>query len=254
MEEKKISVVINTYNAHQYLEEVLESVKDFDEVLVCDMESTDDTCAIAKAHGCRIVIFPKGELRIVEPARQFAIHEALYPWVLVIDADELATPQLRDCLYQHIQSGEPADGLMIPRKNRLMNRFMHGYYPDYNLRFFRKAVTTWAPVIHSQPKVQGRIDRLPRQRKELAIDHLDNRSIKERLAKINLYTEYELEKRKDRHYGVGAFIYRPLVRFIKCYILKGGFRDGVPGLLFAWLEAVQQFTILAKLYERKKQQ
>ena len=253
MEEGKISVVINTYNAQQYLAEVLDSVKDFDEVLVCDMESTDDTLAIASAHGCRVVTFPKGELKIVEPAREFAIHQATYPWVLVIDADELVTPALRDCLYSHIRGEHPSDGLLIPRKNRLMGRFMHGYYPDYNLRFFRQAVTTWPPVIHAQPKVNGTLQRLPRNHKELAIDHLDDRSIKARLDKINLYTEYEIEKRKDRHYGVLAFVYRPMVRFVKCYLLKGGFRDGVPGLLFAWLEAVQQFTILAKLYENKKQ-
>ena len=57
--ESKISVVINTYNARQHLRQVLESVKDFDEVVVCDMESTDDTCDIAREYGCRIVTFPK---------------------------------------------------------------------------------------------------------------------------------------------------------------------------------------------------
>ena len=59
-EKNKISVVINTYNAEQHLEEVLESVKDFDEILICDMESTDHTLEIAQRYGCRIVKFPKG--------------------------------------------------------------------------------------------------------------------------------------------------------------------------------------------------
>ena len=54
-----ISVVINTYNAERHLAEVLETVKGFDEVLVCDMESTDQTIEIAKRYGCRIVIFEK---------------------------------------------------------------------------------------------------------------------------------------------------------------------------------------------------
>ena len=48
MEKNKISVVINTYNASLHLEEVLETVKDFDEIVICDMESTDDTREIAK--------------------------------------------------------------------------------------------------------------------------------------------------------------------------------------------------------------
>ena len=248
----KISVVINTYNAEKYLTRVLESVSQFDEVLVCDMESKDSTLDIARSHGCRVVTFPKGEHQIVEPAREFAIHQAQHPWVLVVDADELVTPGLHDYLYEHIRQDNPADGVRIPRKNRMMGRFMHGYYPDYNLRFFRKDVTTWPPVIHSQPQVSGTVVSIPRRRKELAIDHLDDRSVKERLAKINLYTDYDSLKRKDRHYSSASFVYRPLARFLKCYLLKGGFRDGMPGLLFAWTEAVQQFAILAKYYERKR--
>lgn len=57
--ENKISVVINTYNAERHLKEVLESVKDFDEIVVCDMESTDHTLAIAREYGCKIVTFAK---------------------------------------------------------------------------------------------------------------------------------------------------------------------------------------------------
>lgn len=252
MKRAKISVVINTYNADLYLESVLQSVNEFDEILVCDMESTDNTRSIAQAYGCRIINFPKGDLHIVEPAREFAIHEATNEWVLVVDADEVISPELKTYLYDTIQAEQPPCGLNIPRKNQLMGRFMHGYYPDYNLRFFRKSITSWPATIHSQPQVNGRIEKIPRNRWELAIEHKDDRSISQRLAKINLYTEYETEKRRNRNYSALAFFYRPMARFLKCYILKGGFRDGIPGLLFAWLEAVQQFTILAKLYEEKQ--
>ena len=56
-----ISVVINTYNAERYLAECLEAVKDFDEIVVCDMESNDRTVEIAQRYGCKIVIYPKGD-------------------------------------------------------------------------------------------------------------------------------------------------------------------------------------------------
>ena len=69
-EASKISVVINTYNAEQHLQRVIDAVKDFDEVLVCDMESTDRTVSIAKENGCRVVTFPKAGHTIVEPARE----------------------------------------------------------------------------------------------------------------------------------------------------------------------------------------
>jgi glycosyltransferase involved in cell wall biosynthesis len=88
-------VVINTRNAEQHLQQVLEAVKGFDEVLVCDMESEDATLDIARRNGCRIVTFPKADHKSAEPARTFAISQARYPWVLVVDADEIVTPELR---------------------------------------------------------------------------------------------------------------------------------------------------------------
>lgn len=68
----KISVIINTCNASKHLQEVINSVKGFDEVLVCDMESTDNTVEIALENGCRVVTFPKGNHTVAEPARSFA--------------------------------------------------------------------------------------------------------------------------------------------------------------------------------------
>ena len=76
-ETNKISVVINTYNAEKYLQQVLDSVKDFDEVVVCDMESTDDTVAIAREYGCKVLTFPKANHKSAEPARTFAIQSRL---------------------------------------------------------------------------------------------------------------------------------------------------------------------------------
>lgn len=249
---QKISVVINTYNAERHLERVLDSVENFDEVLICDMESTDDTVSIAQRRGCRVVTFPREHHTIVEPAREFAIHAAKGPWVLVVDADELVTPALRDYLYKHISQQSPADGVYIPRKNYLMGRLMHGYYPDRQLRFFRSELTTWPPIIHAQPKVEGTVIKIPAKHHNLSFEHLDDKTIRERIDKTNHYTEYEIPKRLGCHYGYLSFIIRPTIRFLKCYVLKGGFRDGMPGLLFAWLEAIQQFTILAKLYEYRK--
>ena len=95
-EENKISVVINTYNAEKHLQRVIDAVRTFDEVLICDMESTDSTLDIARMNGCKIVTFPKGEHKSAEPARTFAIQSASCPWVLVVDADEIITPELHD--------------------------------------------------------------------------------------------------------------------------------------------------------------
>lgn len=249
----QISVVINTYNAESHLREVIEAVKDFDEVLVCDMESTDSTLTIAREMGCRIVTYPRGTVNIVEPAREFAIHEALHEWVLVVDADEIVTCELREYLYGLIKRSNAPDGLFIPRRNFFMGRFMRCHYPDYILRFFRKDKTYWPPVIHCTPEVDGHIDRIPKGRKELAFVHMADDTVSFRVQKTDQYTDNELTKRQDRYYGTMALVFRPLLFFFKIYILKGAITDGKPGFIKAVLEAYYQFVMMAKLEERKRQ-
>ena len=230
-DENKISVVINTYNAERDLEQVLEAVKDFDEVLICDMESTDKTLDIAKKYGCRIVTFERKTYNIVEPAREFAIHEARFDWVLVVDADEIVTPELKEYLYRRIKEDDCPDGLYIPRKNYFMGRFMRCHYPDHILRFFRKDKTHWPPII------------------ELAFEHLANDSVENIVNKTNQYTRNELERKQHKHYGTIAFLWRPFFRFFKAYILKGAILDGKPGFIKAMLEGYYQFIFLSKKYE-----
>lgn len=248
----KISVVINTYQAALHLDRVLNAVKDFDEVLICDMESTDETLDIARKHGCRIVTFARREYNIVEPAREYAIHEATHEWVLVVDADEIVTPQLRQYLYQRIQEASCPDGLFIPRKNYFMGRFMRCHYPDHILRFFRKDKTHWPAIIHCQPEIDGRVEKIPAKRRELAFEHLANDSVENIVSKTNQYTRNELERKQHRHYGTLAFLGRPLFRFFKVYILKGAVLDGVPGFIKAVLEGYYQFIFLAKKYEQSR--
>lgn len=246
-----ISVVINTYNAERTLERTLGSVRGFDEIVVCDMESTDATVEIANRYGCRVVTFPKEGCMSAEPARTFAINSARCKWVLVVDADELIPRQLKAYLYKAIKSGSCPNGLWIPRKNYFLGRFMHSNYPDYVLRFFIREGTTWPPFVHTFPNVKGRVERIDAKQKELAITHLANDSICTIINKTNLYTANEVEKKKGRNYGFCALMLRPLFRFFKSYILKGGIRDGMPGFLCACFEGLYQFVMVSKMMEKR---
>ena len=249
--ENGISVVINTYNAALYLEQVLEAVKDFDEVLVCDMESTDATLDIARKYDCRIVTFPKANHKSAEPARTFAIQSAAYDWVLVVDADEIVTPELRNYLYARIGEKDCPAGIYIPRLNRFMLRYTKSNSYDYQLRFFRKEGVTWPPYVHTFPTVNGRTEKIPRQMKEACFVHLADETISVLMRKTNAYTDNEMEKRAAKHYGLGALMGRPLWRFCRNYILKMGFRDGMPGLIRAGMDAVYQFVLVAKILEQQ---
>lgn len=252
-DEKKISVVINTRNAEKHLQRVLEAVKGFDEVLVCDMESEDKTLDIARSYGCRIVTFPKADHKSAEPARTFAIQSAKWPWVLVVDADEIVTPALRDYLYNRIEEVDCPAGLYIPRLNQFMGRTLICAYPDYQLRFFIRNGTEWPPYVHTFPKVCGRLEYLPKS-KEMAFIHLANDTISTIINKDNRYSDNDAIKRAHKKYGTGALLYRPFWRFFKCYVMESGWRDGVPGLIYAILKGVYQFEVVAKMIEKRKQQ
>lgn len=252
MLEQRISVVINTYNAERHLREVLDSVKCFDEIVVCDMESTDHTVEIAKKYSCKIVSFPKKDYTIVEPARMFAIQHASFPWVLVVDADEVVTPELHDCLYRLIQTSDCPQGLFIPRQNRFMNIPMKGHLGDFQLRFFVREGMEWPAYIHSVPKIKGRVERLDKQRFPGAmLLHLDESYVNERLEKINRYSEYEVERRAKKNYGVMALFYRPAWRFFKSYILDRNFLNGTPGFIESVLIGYYQFVVVSKIIERR---
>lgn len=245
----KISVVIQTLNSEKFLERVLQSVKAFDEIVICDMYSTDKTLEIAKKYNTRIIFHEP--CNPPEPARNFAIHSATWEWVLVVDSDEVVPLALKQYLYAYIRQSNPPEGLWIPRKNYLMGRFMHGDYPDYILRFFRKEGSYWPPYVHSVPNVQGKTIRIPKQRKDLAFIHLINNPLELRLTKLNTYTTKEITKRANHNFPLGAIFYAPAYRFFKAYILKGGFKDGKAGLVNAGMDAFYKFTTIAKIWESR---
>lgn len=242
-----ISVVIQTYNARKYLKQVLAAVKDFDEIVVCDMESTDDTVEIAKAFGCKVVTFPKGNYNICEPGRDFAIHSASNRWVLVVDADEFVTPELKDYLYDYIEHPEH-DALYIHRKNLFLGKWIKASYPDSQLRFMDHTKATWPPTIHSVPTIEGTVGQMPKDPK-YALVHAGV-SVKGQIAKMNEYTENDLVKRGQKNASLVKMIFSPMWRFIKYYFFEGAILEGRAGFIKAMFSANSKFYYLAKVYER----
>ena len=248
--DKKISVVINTYNAEQYLARVLESVKRFDEIVVCDMYSTDQTIFIAEKYGCKVVYHKK--INYVEPARNFAVQQASNQWVLVVDADEFISDELRTYLYQYIESTNCCDGLYITRKNYFMGRWMRSAYPDFNLRFFKKELIHWTSNIHMQPQINGKVEKIPKHNQKLAIEHLSFDSLEMLLAKQNIYTSAEITKRKGQKVNALVLIFNPIITFIKFFFLKRAFLDGLPGFIFSIYKMQYKFNTLSKIIESRQ--
>lgn len=243
-----ISVVLNTYNASKLLPKVLSAVKDFDEIVVCDMESTDDTVEIARKHGARVVTFPKKHYNRCEPARNYAISQARNEWVLVVDADELVTPDLRQYLQKFITKPGNVKGLYIPRKNFILDRFRRSTYPDYNMRFFMRDCVDWPPEIHSKPIIKGEVSKIPSNRRNLALIHIPP-TVEGMIERDNRYTSAEADMMEKRPVNGFHLLFSPFIKFISEFIGRGSFRCGTAGLIAAINRSTCEFYRLAKLYE-----
>lgn len=248
---EKISVIVQTYNAQRHLDIVLKSVARFDEIIVADMESDDDTVAIAKRHRTKVVVYPRGVSRICEAFRDKAVHEASNPWVLVVDADEVVTDALRDYLYDEISRDPSPRGIMIPRRNYFRGRWMRCDYPDYVCRFFRSAGSFWPTAIHSLPTYQGPTVKIDACRTDLALIHLANESLSRQINKMNQYTEMEKARRRVNYHRYKLII-DPAFRFFKSYVMKGAFWQGVDGFIKAVMDSFYRFAALAKVEEERQ--
>lgn len=250
---EKITVVINTLNAGSTLEQCLLTVSGFDEIVVCDMYSTDNTVEIAKRFGCKIIYHER--TGYVEPARNFAISASTNAWVLVLDADELVSKDLKEYLYKQTEQAEEAAGLLIPRINFYMGKQMRALYPDYQLRFFVKEKTTWSDHIHSKPKVEGPIKKIAKSRRDCALVHIEPVTLSQKIEKLNIYTEKEIPKRMERaeSYSILSAMLKSYHRFFKYYFVKGGILDGRIGYARAKFESMYHFVMIAKMWEHEQQ-
>lgn len=241
------TAIVHTRNADRYLQEVLDCLQDFDELMVVDMESTDKTLAIAEANGCRIEKFPP--CGYVEPARGFAMKAARNSWVFFVDADEIVPPELSRWIRNFVASPGEAKGVLVPRRNFFLGRWMRASYPDYQLRLLNRDFAEWPPQVHSRPEVKGEVIRIPKSFEELAFIH-KSPSMEEVVERQNRYTNKEVERRPPRKVTLFTLWFRPWRRFFKAYILKGGFREGLAGYISARNDAIYQHYILSKQFEQ----
>lgn len=247
-----ISGVINTYNNDATLERCLASLKDCDEIVICDMHSTDKTIEIAQKYGAKVVYHEN--VGHCDPARNFALSNATSDYSLILDADEYASEGLIKTLKEFIGSQEnPPEGIRIFYKNKIVGKVLHSYSKKGILRCYKKGCVNYPPIIHSAPVVSGREEFLNHGNVAF-ITHEMIPDITEHAAKWNLYTSYEVEekfKSGRKKFTVMKLIFRPIGEFIKLYFLKGGILDGLHGYIFAIYGANYKFMVLVKQWEKE---
>jgi glycosyltransferase involved in cell wall biosynthesis len=239
----QLSAVLITKNAAAQLPDCLASLSFCDEVLVVDSGSDDGTVELAKSHGARVI---ESAWRGFGPQKQFAVEQAAHDWVLCVDADERVSERLRRAILETLEA--PAlPAYRFARCNRFLGRYLrHGEgYPDWSLRLFDRRRGRWSDdAVHEKVIVEGAVGSLPG---DLLHDSAD--TLERYLDKQNRYTTLaaaEAHARGKRASAARLFV-SPLVRFVKFYVLRLGFLDGVPGLIHILIGCGNSFAKYAKM-------
>ncbi|MEW6517487.1 MAG: glycosyltransferase family 2 protein [candidate division FCPU426 bacterium] len=243
-----ISAVVHTYNEERNLPDCLASLAFCDEIVVVDNESTDRTVELARAAGARVAVF-SGRHGYPEPARVFGLAQLTQDWVLIVDADERVTPELRDELRRLDSDPGACDGYWVPIRNYHFGRWLRhgGLYPDLHLRFFRRGKGGYPEVgLHRGVAVDG-----PQGNLTGDLLHFSYRNLAHYFGKFNAYTDAEAERivAQGRRPGGYDLLLKPWHRWLKAYVFKAGFRDGLAGFLFHAFSAAYVFASELKAWE-----
>ncbi|MEW5691729.1 MAG: glycosyltransferase family 2 protein [Candidatus Hydrogenedentota bacterium] len=248
----KISSVVITKDEESNIRECLESLRFTDEIIIIDAGSTDKTLEIAKEYTDKIYNNRfEGWVR----QKNFGIEKAQHNWILSIDADERISLELKnEILRIKERLNDEIAGYEVPILPYYMGRWIRhsNWYPGYKVRLFNKKFCRWdGDFSHEFVKVNGMTARLKSNILHLAFIDFDKH-----LNKMGYYTTYsaiELSK-KGIKFSVTQLICRTIYSFIKHYLIKRGFLDGIQGLVISYVSAFSVFAKYVKLYELNKYQ
>ncbi len=245
-----LSACIVARDAEATLARCLDGLAFVDEIVVLiDERSRDGSLALARARADRVEVRPyAGNVAQKRDCVALARHD----WVLVVDADEVVRPALAGELRQALAGAGERVGFELCRRTWHLGRWLrHGdFYPDWKLRLFRRSRARWiGRDPHGRVIVDGPVARLGTD-----LDHYSYRDLSDQVERIQ---EFSREGARALHAsGRRArprdLWLRPPARFLRAYLARGGFRDGVPGLVVAGATAFYVFLKYAKLWELER--
>ncbi len=243
---RPLTAIIPTRNEEENLPACLDSVAFADEVLVVDSFSSDATVAIAKERGARVLQHEYGYSAL---QKNWAIPQASHEWILLVDADERVTAGLREEILALLRTAPAHDGYWIRRANYFLGRHIRhgGWESDRVIRLFRRDVSRYRERrVHAEIDLPGPLPTLRH-----ALEHHTFRSFDQYWHKLRCYSEWGAAQlhAEGRRTGPLQIFGAPAARFIKMYLLRLGFLEGVHGLVLSMLNAFTVYMKYARLWE-----
>ncbi|MDP8205354.1 MAG: glycosyltransferase family 2 protein [Candidatus Electryonea clarkiae] len=239
-----LSVVIITLNEALRIGDCLSSVSFADEIIVADSGSTDDTCKISQELGARV---EKIAFTGFGTTKQSAIEFARHEWILSLDADEIVGNTLQEEIKKVLKEPPQANGYIIQRDAWFLGkRIRYGGWDNTRiLRLFRNGKGRFTDdQVHERIIVEGHLGSL-----NGILEHHTVTTFPHYLAKLDRYSTLGAQKivsRSDNNIGIGSAFYHAIAKFLSMYVLKAGWRDGLPGALLAVSSAYSTFLRYTK--------
>lgn len=247
-----ISGVVICCDEEVSIERCLASLQFCDEIVVVDSGSRDRTVEIARRFTDRVIDQPF--LGYVEQ-KNFALEQAKHDWVVSLDADEALSAELQ----QEIQDALRGDdgsvyGYRLDRVTHYLGTW-HDYgewHPDWQLRVFRRSRGRWTGRNpHDRIQLEGPVGRLTGR-----LEHWTYENLAEHVRTIDRFsTEMARSLAQDGvRFRMRDLLFRPPARFLKGFVLRGGFRKGLPGFLVSVATSFYVFMKYAKLWELERRE
>jgi len=250
--QQKLTVIIPSFNEEKKIETCLQSVRWADEILIVDSYSTDRTVDIAEKYTDRIL---RHEYINSANQKNWAIPQATYEWILLVDCDEKVTTELRNEIRQLLRQQPDKDGYWIYRNNYLIGKQVKysGWGKDSVLRLFRRDLARY-----DKKRVHAEITLKNTGVLNGRLEHHSISSMTAWVAKINRYSSWKAADKfeKQPRAPVLQVLFRPPIRFIKDFIFRLGILDGWRGFLIASMSSFAELVMAAKLlqlsYEKRR--
>lgn len=245
-----VTATIITKDEADSIVDALKSLSWADEIIVVDAESTDETVALARQFTDRVYVRAwNGYVDQKNHAASLATHD----WIFSLDADERVPAELSAEIRTLLSTEPDRHGFRMPRVSFYLGRWMRttDMYPDYQLRLYDRRHACWDGMhVHESVKVKnGSVGYLKNE-----LQHYPYKDLSEHLIRMDRYTT--LAARQMFEKGVRAtrleLLFHPAVAFVRNYIVKGGFRDGKPGLIISLVNSYYVMLKFAKLWELQR--